>query len=153
MIGSPIHLMASLLINWIAICMYSKMEYCSKSHWEIYFKLCGRILLDLHHLTFTSMIIVMLKSWFLWWQFGSDFYSSWKGILWQNMSDQHVYIKWCIWCILWIVNLHCKIYFLSNKSFSSSSTSIFKHNVISMDCPSFLDDVVKICIFLVSFRY
>ena len=35
MIGSPIHLIARLLINWIAMCMYSKMEYCFKSPLKI----------------------------------------------------------------------------------------------------------------------
>ena len=30
LIWSPIHLIAQLLINWIAICMYSQMEYCFK---------------------------------------------------------------------------------------------------------------------------
>ena len=31
MIGSPIYLIARLLTNWIAICMYSQMEYCCES--------------------------------------------------------------------------------------------------------------------------
>ena len=32
MIGSPINLIAKLLINWIAMCMYSQIEYSSMSH-------------------------------------------------------------------------------------------------------------------------
>ena len=31
MIVSPIHFIASLLINWFAICMQSEMKYCFKS--------------------------------------------------------------------------------------------------------------------------
>ena len=31
MIWSPVHLIAKLLINWIAMCMYSEIEYCFKS--------------------------------------------------------------------------------------------------------------------------
>ena len=34
-IGSPVHLIAKLLINWIAMCMYSQMEYCFKSRLKI----------------------------------------------------------------------------------------------------------------------
>ena len=34
-IGSPIHLIAKLLINWTAMCMYSQMEYCFKSRLKI----------------------------------------------------------------------------------------------------------------------
>ena len=34
-IGSPIHLIAKLLINWIAMCMYSQMENCFKSRLKI----------------------------------------------------------------------------------------------------------------------
>ena len=34
-IGFPIHLIARLLIKWIAMCMYSQMEYCFKSPLKI----------------------------------------------------------------------------------------------------------------------
>ena len=50
MIGSPIHLIAILLINWIGICMYSQFEYCSKSPLKITSNgLNERNLLYLHH--------------------------------------------------------------------------------------------------------
>ena len=60
MIRSPIRLIARLLINCIAICMYSEMEHCSKSTLKIISNgLNERNLLGLHHLT--SMIIIKLK--------------------------------------------------------------------------------------------
>ena len=34
-IGSPIHLIVSLLINWIAMCIYSQLKYCFKSYLQI----------------------------------------------------------------------------------------------------------------------
>ena len=58
---SAIHLIVRLLINWIAICMYIKMEYCFKSPLKnISNGFNERKKIDLQSLTFTSMIIVML---------------------------------------------------------------------------------------------
>ena len=50
-IGSPIHLIARLLINWIAMCMYSQKEYCFKSPLKIISKGLNERnkILDLHH--------------------------------------------------------------------------------------------------------
>ena len=94
-IGSRVNSIASSLINWIVICMYSQVEYYFKSPLKIISNGLNEKVLDLHHSTFTSMIIVMLKPWFLWWLFGSDVYLSLKGIqTWQSMSVQNVFIKW-----------------------------------------------------------
>ena len=72
-VSNYINLIARLLINWIVICIHSQMEYCHMSHLKIISNgLNDRKLLDLHHLTFTSIIIIMLKPRFLWWPFGSD---------------------------------------------------------------------------------
>ena len=60
---SAIHLIARLLINWIAICMYTKMEYCFKSPLKNISNGLNEIKkekMDLHHLKVTSMIIVTL---------------------------------------------------------------------------------------------
>ena len=78
MIGSPIHLIVRVLINWIAICMYSQVEYCVKLPLKIISNDLNerKKLLDLCHLTFTNVIIIMLKPWILWWPFGSDVHSS-----------------------------------------------------------------------------
>ena len=82
-------------IDWVFICMFSQMEYCSKTLLKIISNdRKQRKSLVLHHWTFTSMMIIMLKSWYLWWLFGSDVWSSYKGFqTWKNMSIQKCLYK------------------------------------------------------------
>ena len=98
MIGSPIHLIVRLLINWIDVYMYVYV-YIYTFKWNIVLKsplfqmtlmkekIIGPTSLNIYK--HDNSYVKMLKPWFFWWPFGSDVYSSQKGLqTWQNASVQ-----------------------------------------------------------------
>ena len=121
MVGSPIHLIVRLLINWIPTCMCSQMKYCSKSHLKIISNVLNeRKVLSQHQWAFTS------RAWkYLCWNL--DFCDGPSVAMYthhsnvprheKNMSLQKYVYKvihfndFFHWCILWIVDLQCNMYF------------------------------------------